>query len=86
MMQLLYSLVSLYEVVLIIRVLMSWIRPDPHHPVVYWMGRLTEPVLEPVRRLLPANGMGLDLSPLIVLLILHFIKNLLLRSSMGMFM
>ena len=52
----LYYAIRLYEIILIARILMSWIRPDPYHPVVQWIHRLTDPVLEPVRRMLAAGG------------------------------
>lgn len=81
----LFTVISIYEIVLIVRVLMSWIRPDPSHPLVLWVERVTEPVLAPVRSLLPTTSLRLDLSPLVVLLLLHFLKNMLLRSGMGVY-
>lgn len=77
-MVLLSTIIRLYEVILLVRVLMSWIRPDPHHPVVQWVYRLTEPVLEPVRRILPTGAIGLDLSPLVVLLLLDVLRHIVL--------
>lgn len=50
----------------LIRVLMSWVLPDPYHPFAQIMIALTEPVMAPARRLLPPLG-GLDLSPILVL-------------------
>jgi YggT family protein len=72
-----YTIVRLYEVVLIVRILMSWMNPDPYHPVTQWVYRLTEPVLAPVRKMLPLNGMGIDFSPIVVFLIIDLIKRLL---------
>ncbi|MFW5774810.1 MAG: YggT family protein [Chitinivibrionales bacterium] len=76
---------QLYEVLLIIRIVMSWIRPDPYHPIVQWVYRLTDPVLEPVRRLLPIQGMGIDFSPIIVFILINVLKRLVIGSSFGMF-
>lgn len=73
----LFYLIRLYELVLIVRIFMSWMRPDPYHPVVQWIRRLTDPVLEPVRRMLPTNAMGIDFSPLIVFILLDFLKRIL---------
>ncbi len=79
-MQLLYNLLSIYEVVLIVRIVFSWIRPDPHHPVIQWVYKLTDPVLEPIRKLLPMTGMGIDFSPIIVFVLIRLIKQFLLGS------
>ncbi|HMB00857.1 MAG TPA: YggT family protein [Spirochaetota bacterium] len=73
-MRLLYTLLSIYEIILIIRVVMSWVHPDPYHPFVQWIIKLTEPVLAPVRSLLPSNSIGIDFSPLLVFLLIHLIK------------
>ncbi|MFW5960646.1 MAG: YggT family protein [Chitinivibrionales bacterium] len=73
----LYKIVSIYEVIILIRVFMSWINPDPSHPFVYWISKITDPVLEPVRRLLPSNSMGFDFSPIIVMILLEFLKSIL---------
>jgi YggT family protein len=72
-----YTIIRLYEVILIIRILMSWMNPDPSHPVTVWIYRLTEPVLAPVRKVLPLHGMGIDFSPIVVFLILDLIKRFL---------
>lgn len=83
-MQLLYYLVNIYEIVLIARILLSWIRPNASHPVVQslikWVYAITDPVLEPVRRLLPMSGMGIDFSPIIIFILIDFLKQALFRS------
>lgn len=53
-----------------ISVIVSWFRPDPRNPVVSLLYSLTEPVLRPARRIIPPMG-GLDLSPMIVLIVLY---------------
>lgn len=78
MFYLVHTVFRIYEVILVIRVLFSWIRVDMYHPVAQWIYRLTEPLLEPIRRLLPTNQIGLDFSPLILLLALTFLQRLLL--------
>lgn len=70
-------LLRIYEMVLMVRILMSWINPDPHHPVTRILWGLTEPVLAPVRRLLPLGGMGIDFSPIVVFLVLGGIERVL---------
>jgi YggT family protein len=60
---------------------MSWVSPDPRNPIVMFLRQVTEPVLNPVRRLLPPwKTGGLDLSPLIVLLVIQFVDRVVLRS------
>lgn len=61
---------ELYELLIFVRILMSWLRPDPYHPVVRVIYQLTEPVLEPARRMIPPLGM-FDISPIIVIFVLQ---------------
>jgi YggT family protein len=58
---------------------MSWIRPNPYHPVVQWIHKLTDPVLEPVRRMIPMNAMGFDLSPIVVFILLDILKRVIIH-------
>jgi YggT family protein len=72
-MRILATILNLYWYVILARVLMSWFNPNPNNPVVDAIYRLTEPVLGPIRRLLPSMG-GFDLSPLVVFCILMFLQ------------
>lgn len=54
-------------------VVVSWIAPGSSHPAIQLVAQITEPVMRPVRRLIPSLG-GLDLSPIIVFLILQVIN------------
>lgn len=62
-----------YMFIVIARALISWVNPDPYNPIVQFLVRATEPVLRPVRRLLPLPG-GIDFSPLIVIMGLAFLQ------------
>ena len=73
---------TLYMYVIIARALISWVSPDPYNPVVQFLYRITEPVLNPLRRLVPAWKIGLDLSPMIAILIIVFLKRFLVVSLM----
>ena len=66
-----------YALIILIfaRVILSWVRGGPYE-LREWVFRLTEPILAPVRRLLPSSS-GLDLSPMIVLLGLYVLRILL---------
>ena len=66
---------EIYTWILIARVLMSWFNPNPYNPLVQFVLRLTEPLLVPIRRVLPSMG-GLDQSPLVVFVVLMFVKRL----------
>jgi YggT family protein len=65
---------NIYMWVIIIRALLSWVNPDPYNPIVQILTRLTEPVLLPIRKLVPPYKIGLDLSPLIATLFIIFLQ------------
>jgi len=65
---------NIYMWVIIIRALLSWVNPDPYNPIVQVLARLTEPVLRPIRKLVPPHKIGLDLSPLIATLFIIFLQ------------
>jgi len=69
----------LYMWVIIARALISWVNPDPWNPIVQFLQRMTEPVLYPIRRRL-GFAMGLDVSPIIALLIIVFLQVALVQS------
>lgn len=68
------NVVNLYQVVILARIILSWfpVSSGPVATVQVWLVKLTEPVLGPVRRVLPLLG-GLDLSPIVVLLFLQIV-------------
>ena len=65
---------NIYMWVIIIRALLSWVNPDPYNPIVQFLTRITEPVLRPLRKLVPTHRLGIDLSPLIAILIIYFLE------------
>jgi YggT family protein len=68
--------------VIIIRALITWVNPDPYNPIVQFLTRVTEPILSPIRRFLPTYRIGMDLSPLIAILIIYFMRDFLIRTLM----
>ncbi len=76
------SIVSILLTVLywliLFRAIISWVNPDPFNPVVQFLQRTTEPILEPIRRLLPP--MAFDLSPLIAFFAIIFLKQFLVKT------
>jgi len=71
---------TLYMWIIIFRALISWVNPDPHNQIVIFLYRVTEPVLGPIRRLLPLRNIGIDFSPVIVILIIIFLKYFLVET------
>jgi YggT family protein len=76
-MLLLARLIDLYSLIVLVAVILSWIRLDRRHPLAAIVYGLTEPVLAPIRQVLPPMG-GLDLSPMVLLIGLQILKGLLL--------
>lgn len=66
---------QIYQFVLLARVLISWVQVDPYHPVVQLLYQITEPVLGPIRRVLPQT-MGLDFSPIIAMILVQVVTEL----------
>lgn len=65
---------TIYMWVIIIRALISWVNPDPYNFIVQFLTRATEPVLRPLRGLVPTWRLGIDVSPLIAILIILFLQ------------
>jgi YggT family protein len=76
----LHLVLNIYIWVLVARAIISWVNPDPYNPIVRFLYRVTEPVLRPVRNVLPLQGIGLDLSPMIVLLVIYVLDRFLVNS------
>ncbi|HLF18298.1 MAG TPA: YggT family protein [Candidatus Omnitrophota bacterium] len=70
-------LTMMYWLVLI-RALVSWVNPDPFNPIMQFLYRTTEPILQPIRRLLPP--MAIDISPIIAFVAIIFLKSFLVMT------
>jgi YggT family protein len=79
MVGLLILFIRAYEIVLLVRIILSWVPHDPYTPAVRWLERVTDPVLEPARRIIPPIS-GLDISPVLVFLALEFVQRVLIRA------
>jgi YggT family protein len=71
---------TLYMWIIIFRAVISWVNPDPYNPIVQFLYRITEPLLAPVRRWLPFGNMGIDISPIIIILGIIFLQSFLVES------
>ncbi len=73
-------LTALYWLILI-RALISWVNPDPYNPLVQFLNGVTEPILYPIRKLLPFSlKMSIDISPIIAFLLIMFLKSFLVQT------
>jgi YggT family protein len=75
---------TIYMWLIIGRALISWVNPDPYNPIVTFLYRATEPVLAPVRRLIPIRGLGIDIAPVIVILVIYFLQMFLIKTMIQM--
>lgn len=67
---------------IIISAVISWVNPDPYNPIVQFLYRTTEPILRPIRRLIPIRGVPIDFSPMIAIIILFFLRLFVIGSLM----
>lgn len=72
----LHLFLTLYMYIVIARAVMSWFNPDPYNQIVRFIYRITDPVLDWVRRYIPIIS-GLDLSPVVVIFAILFIDRFL---------
>ncbi len=70
----------IYKWIIIIAAVVSWVNPDPYNPIVRLLYRATEPALRPIRRVIGAKLGPIDISPLIVVLIIIFIQQFIIKS------
>ena len=76
----LMNLLHIYSFIIIAAALITWVQPNPYNPIVQFLRRVTEPVLRPVRGLVPPEKLGgLDISPLIVLVVIEYVIPRILR-------
>jgi YggT family protein len=89
--QLIDIVLGIYMWIIIGRAILSWVNPDPYNPIVRFLYNITEPVLGFFRRKFPLVYGGLDLAPLVVLLIIFILQRFMVptlyelaqRISMG---
>ncbi|MBA7712981.1 hypothetical protein ES703_121975 [subsurface metagenome] len=76
---LLNLVINILIILLVVRALISWVSPDPYNPIVQFLYRITEPILHPIRRLIPFRS-RIDFSPMIAILILIFLRFFVIKS------
>ncbi len=71
---------SLFMWIIIARAVLSWVNPDPYNNIVRFINSATEPVLYQIRRRIPFDLAGLDISPIIAILIVIFLQTFVVGS------
>lgn len=69
-----------FMIAIIARAILSWVSPDPYNPIVRFINNITEPLLYHIRKRLPVVFGGIDFSPVIVILMIMFIQEFLIKS------
>jgi YggT family protein len=78
-------LLTLLYWLILIRALVSWVNPDPYNPVVQFLYKTTEPILYPIRRMLPIGfRFGIDISPIIAFLSIMFLRSFLVKTLLDL--
>ncbi len=73
---------TVLQIAIIARSLFSWFDPTGRTPIGSLLATVTDPVIAPIRRVLPNTGM-IDISPLVALLIIYLLQTLLSRTFVG---
>ena len=71
------SVFWLLNLAILLRVLFSWIRPDPYNQIVRLVYQITDPILDPLRRHVPPIG-GMDITPMVAIVILELVRSIVL--------
>ena len=79
---LLIQLLDIYSLIVFGSVIISWIQLAPDNPVVQFLHSMTEPLLAPIRQIMPDMG-GLDFSPLILLFGIRLVRSALISVLIG---
>ena len=66
--------------IVIARAILSWVNPDPYNPIVRFIHNVTEPVLYQIRKKIPISFGGFDLSPILVILAVYFLRDFVVKS------
>lgn len=65
---------------IIVRAVSSWFSPDPYNVLVQLLYKVTEPILSPFRRIIPAYNIGVDVSPILAIVVLVFLRYFLVTT------
>lgn len=72
------GLLNLLMLAVLARALISWFRVDPYHPIVQFLEGITDPIMRPLRKVVPPLGM-IDITPIVALILLQIVQYILVR-------
>jgi len=70
------ALFDLLSLLIILRAFLSFVRLSPYHPIIRFINQMTDPILEPLRRVVPPLGM-IDITPVVALILLQVLQQVL---------
>ncbi|HDN79815.1 MAG: YggT family protein [Chloroflexi bacterium] len=83
-----YKIVKLFfdllSLAILARVFLSWFNLSPYHPIMSFLIQITEPVLAPLRRVIPPIGM-IDITPVVAIILLQMMEGIILAILSGIF-
>ena len=74
--------IEILMLLILVSSVMSWVRPDPRNPFVKLINGIVEPIILPIRSILPTMG-PLDLSPMVAMFLLYFLQRMLHNALAG---
>lgn len=76
---LILDFLQIYSLLIIIRAVLSWMRVDPRNQLVHILNAVTDPILNPIQRVIPPIGGTLDISPVVAILLVQLLKEVVAR-------
>jgi YggT family protein len=74
------TIIQLLVLAIFFRAILSWVSPDPSNPIMQALDVVTEPILQPIRQIMPRFG-GIDLSPMVAIIVLSVISTMVRQSG-----
>jgi YggT family protein len=82
--KLISMILSIIYFLLVVRIIMSWVNPDPYNDIVRMIYKITDPILDPLRRMIPMKMGMFDFSPIVAFLLIYFLNQFLVNVLIAM--
>lgn len=76
----LYNVFRAFELLLLSRIVISWIKKENAHAVTRFICKIVDPILNPIRKIIPSGNTGIDFSPVILFILIDLAKRALFNS------
>ena len=73
------AILEVFSLLIFVRVVLSWVNPNPRNEVLLWVFKLTEPVLGLIRAMIPLRGV--DLSPIVAWVLIRILMKLIVQAG-----